>query len=130
MGTRSRPLSPHLMIYRFEWTMLLSITHRITGVGLAVGGVLLFWWLMALAIGPGYFSFVQAILAHWIGRLLLFGWTWAMFYHLCNGIRHLCWDAGWGFEINTARNTGLLVLVSSILLTLVSWVGIYAMRGA
>jgi succinate dehydrogenase / fumarate reductase cytochrome b subunit len=118
------------MVYRFEWTMLLSITHRITGVGLAVGGVLLFWWLMALAIGPAYFSFVQAILAHWIGRLMLLGWTWAMFYHLCNGIRHLCWDAGWGFEINTARNTGLLVLVSSILLTLISWMAVYAMRGA
>ena len=61
---------------------------------------------------------------------MLLGWTWAMFYHLCNGIRHLCWDAGWGFEINTARNTGLLVLVSSILLTLISWMAVYAMRGA
>ena len=130
MGMRSRPLSPHLFIYRFEWTMLLSITHRITGVGLAVAGVLLFWWLMALAIGPAYFSIVQAILAHWIGRLMLLGWTWAMFYHLCNGIRHLCWDAGWGFEINTARNTGLFVLVSSILLTLISWMAVYAVRGA
>jgi succinate dehydrogenase / fumarate reductase cytochrome b subunit len=118
------------MIYRFEWTMLLSITHRITGVGLTVGGVLLFWWLMALAISPGYFEFVQAILAHWIGRLLLLGWTWAMFYHLCNGIRHLCWDAGWGYELKTARNSGLLVLATSILLTLISWMAVYAMRGA
>jgi len=130
MGTRSRPLSPHLQVYRFEWTMLFSITHRITGVGLALGGVLLVWWLMALATGPEYFSFVQAILAHWIGRLMLLGWTWAMFYHLCNGIRHLCWDAGWGFEINAARNSGLLVLASSIVLTVVSWMAIYAMRGA
>jgi succinate dehydrogenase / fumarate reductase cytochrome b subunit len=118
------------MIYRFEWTMLLSITHRITGVGLAVAGVLLFWWLMALAIGPAYFSIVQAILAHWIGRLMLLGWTWAMFYHLCNGIRHLCWDAGWGYELNTARNSGLLVFGSSILLTLISWMAVYAVRGA
>lgn len=110
--------------------MLLSITHRITGVGLALGGVLLVWWLMALASGPEYFAIVQAILAHWIGRLLLLGWTWAMFYHLCNGIRHLCWDAGWGYEINTARNTGLLVLAASILLTLASWMAIYAARGA
>jgi succinate dehydrogenase / fumarate reductase cytochrome b subunit len=130
MGMRSRPLSPHLFIYRFEWTMLLSITHRITGVGLAVAGVLLFWWLMALAIGPAYFSIVQAILAHWIGRLMLLGWTWAMFYHLCNGIRHLCWDAGWGYELNTARNSGLLVFGSSILLTLISWMAVYAVRGA
>jgi succinate dehydrogenase / fumarate reductase cytochrome b subunit len=130
MGMRSRPLSPHLFIYRFEWTMLLSITHRITGVGLAVAGVLLFWWLMALAVGPASFSIVQAILAHWIGRLMLLGWTWAMFYHLCNGIRHLCWDAGWGYEINTARNSGLLVFGSSILLTLISWMAVYAVRGA
>ena len=128
MGPRSRPLSPHLQVYRFEWTMLLSITHRITGVGLAVGGVLLFWWLLALAVGPAYFSVVQAILSSWIGRLLLLGWTWAMFYHLCNGIRHLCWDIGWGFDIKTARNSGLLVLVGSILLTLASWMAIYAMR--
>ncbi len=130
MGTRSRPLSPHLQVYRFQWTMLLSITHRITGVGLAMGGVLLVWWLMALASGPEYFAFVQALLASTIGRLMLLGWTWAMFYHLCNGIRHLCWDAGWGFELDTARNTGLLVLVGSILLTVGSWMAIYAMRGA
>ncbi|MBE9555961.1 MAG: succinate dehydrogenase, cytochrome b556 subunit [Proteobacteria bacterium] len=130
MGTRSRPLSPHLQVYRLQWTMLLSITHRITGVGLAMGGVLLVWWLMALASGPEYFAFVQALLASTIGRLMLLGWTWAMFYHLCNGIRHLCWDAGWGFELDTARNTGLFVLAGSILLTVGSWMAIYAMRGA
>ncbi|MCK4867174.1 MAG: succinate dehydrogenase, cytochrome b556 subunit, partial [Alphaproteobacteria bacterium] len=127
---RSRPLSPHLQVYRLQWTMLLSITHRITGVGLTVAGVLLFWWLMALASGPEYFALVQALLASTIGRLMLLGWTWAMFYHLCNGIRHLCWDAGWGFELDTARNTGLLVLAGSILLTVGSWMAIYAMRGA
>lgn len=109
--------------------MALSITHRITGVGLALGGVVLVWWLMSLAIGPAYFEVVQAILAHWIGRLLLLGWTWAMFFHLCAGIRHLVWDAGWGFELKTARNSGMLVLVGSILLTLVSWIAIYAARG-
>lgn len=129
MATHPRPLSPHLQVYRFQWTMLLSITHRITGVGLAVGGVLLVWWLLALAIGPAYFEVVQAILAHWIGRLLLLGWTWAMFYHLCNGIRHLCWDAGWGFDVTTSRNTGWLVLAGSILLTVASWMAIYAVRG-
>lgn len=110
--------------------MFLSITHRITGAGLAMGGILLVWWLTALASGPEYFGFVQALLASWIGRLLLLGWTWAMFYHLCNGVRHLFWDAGWGFELDTARNTGMLVLVGSILLTVGSWMAIYAMRGA
>jgi len=109
--------------------MLLSITHRITGVGLAVGGVLIVWWLMALAVGPAYFAVVQKLLAHWVGRLLLLGWTWSMFYHLLNGIRHLCWDAGWGFDIPTARNSGLLVLVGSIVLTVGFWMAIYAVRG-
>lgn len=130
MSKRSRPLSPHLMVYRFEWTMLLSITHRITGVGLAVGSLLLVWWLLALAVGPEYFALAQSILGSWIGRLLLLGWTWALFYHFCNGIRHLCWDAGWGYEIDTARNSGLAVVAGSILLTLIFWVAAYMLRGA
>lgn len=130
MGTRARPLSPHLQVYRFQWTMLWSIIHRITGVGLALGSILLVWWLIALAVGPDYFAFVQGMLSSWVGRLLLLGWTWAMFYHLCNGIRHLFWDAGWGLEIDTARNTGLAVVAGSILLTLVFWGVIYMMRGA
>ena len=130
MGTRSRPLSPHLQVYRFEWTMLLSITHRITGVGLAAGSILLVWWLIALAIGPGYFAMAQGMLSSWVGRLLLLGWTWAMFYHLCNGIRHLCWDAGWGLDIRTARNSGLVVVAGSVLLTLIFWGAIYMLRGS
>lgn len=130
MSKRSRPLSPHLMVYRFEWTMLLSITHRITGVGLAAGSLLLVWWLLALAVGPEYFALAQSILGSWIGRLLLLGWTWALFYHFCNGIRHLCWDAGWGYEIDTARNSGLAVVAGSILLTLIFWVAAYMLRGA
>lgn len=130
MGTRSRPLSPHLQVYRFEWTMLLSITHRITGVGLAVGSILLVWWLTALAIGPEYFSTAQTILGSWIGRLLLLGWSWALFYHFCNGIRHLCWDAGWGYEIDTARKSGLAAVAGSVLLTLIFWGAVYLMRGA
>ena len=130
MGTRSRPLSPHLQVYRFEWTMLLSITHRITGVGLAVGSILLVWWLTALAVGPEYFATAQAIMGSWIGRLMLLGWSWALFYHFCNGIRHLCWDAGWGYEIETARNSGFAVAACSVLMTLIFWGAIYVMRGA
>ncbi len=110
--------------------MLLSITHRITGVGLAAGSILLVWWLIALAIGPGYFAMAQGMLSSWLGRLLLLGWTWAMFYHLCNGIRHLCWDAGWGLDIRTARNSGLAVVAGSVLLTLIFWGAIYMLRGA
>ncbi len=129
MVTRPRPLSPHLQVYRLQWTMVLSITHRITGVGLAFGTVLLVWWLVALAAGPEYFALVQRYLGSWIGRLLLFGCTWATFYHLCNGIRHLCWDAGWGLELDAARNSGAVAVVFSVLLTLVAWAIAYGARG-
>lgn len=129
MVTRPRPLSPHLQVYRLQWTMVLSITHRITGVGLAFGTVLLVWWLIALAAGPEYFALVQGYLGSWIGRLLLFGCTWAAFYHLCNGIRHLCWDAGWGLELDAARNSGAVAVVFSVLLTLVAWAIAYGARG-
>jgi succinate dehydrogenase / fumarate reductase cytochrome b subunit len=110
--------------------MLLSITHRITGVGLVIGSILLVWWLIALAIGPGYFAFVQGLLASSIGRLMLLGWTWALFYHFCNGIRHLVWDAGWGYDLTVARNSGYAVAVGSVLMTLIFWGAIYMLRGA
>ena len=129
MSERARPLSPHLQVYRFQWPMLLSITHRITGVGLSAGAVVFVWWLTALAIGPAYFEMTQALLGSWFGRLLLLGWSWAAFYHLCNGVRHLCWDAGWGLELNTARASGMVVAVSAVLLTLLAWILAYALRG-
>jgi succinate dehydrogenase / fumarate reductase cytochrome b subunit len=129
MSTSERPLSPHLGIYKQEWTMVLSITHRITGVALGGGTLILVWWLLALASGPDAFNLVQSIIGSWIGRLCLFGWTWALFYHFCNGIRHLGWDMGMGFELDTARNTGILVVVASIGLTLLTWVVGYAMMG-
>lgn len=129
MTTHSRPLSPHLQVYRFQWTMALSIVHRITGAGLAVGTILLVWWLLALAAGPDYYAYVQGLLGTWLGRLLLFGWSWALFYHLCNGIRHLVWDAGYGFEIETAQRSGLIVVGATVLLTLLSWVAGYIMMG-
>lgn len=129
MSERPRPLSPHLQIYRLQWTMLLSITHRITGVGLAIGAVVLVWWLVALAVGPDYFAYAQAIMGSWPGRLLLLGWTWAAFYHLCNGVRHLCWDAGWGFDLGVARASGAIVFVMSVVLTLAAWLVAYAARG-
>jgi len=109
--------------------MLLSITHRFTGVGLAGGVIVLVWWLIALAVGPEYFAYTQDLLGSWVGRLLLLGWTWAVFYHLCNGIRHLCWDGGWGFEIRTAWTTGIIVVIISVLLTLAAWLIAYAARG-
>lgn len=130
MSTRSRPLSPHLQIYRFQWTMLLSITHRITGIALAVGTLLLVWWVTALALGPDYFATAQGFLGSSIGRLLLLGWSWAVFYHFCNGLRHLAWDAGWGFDLGTARASGWAVAILSVVLTIVLWVFAYSMRGS
>ena len=126
MTTGERPLSPHLMIYRPQLTSVLSITHRLTGVALVGGTALLTWWLVAAALGPGAFEVVQAFLGHWLGRLVLLGWTYALFYHLCNGIRHLFWDAGYGFELPTLYATGWLVMAAAAGLTLAAWIAGYA----
>jgi succinate dehydrogenase cytochrome b subunit len=129
MISSNRPLSPHLQVYRPQITSMLSILHRITGVALAVGTLLLTYWLVAAASGPESFATAQGIIGSFIGRLLLFGWSFALFYHLCNGIRHLVWDAGYGFEIDTATRSGWIVVGASAALTLLSWVLGYAMMG-
>ena len=118
----SRPLSPHLQIYRPQITSVLSITHRATGIALSVGTLLLVWWLLAAANGPEAFSHVSAFVKSWFGILLLLGWTWSLFFHLCNGIRHLLWDTGWGFEIPRAYATGWTVVVASFVLSILVWV--------
>mgnify|MGYP003627636022 FL=1 len=130
MSNGDRPLSPHLQIYAWQWTMALSILHRATGVGLAGGTLLLVWWLLALANGAESFDTVQMVIGSWIGRLCLLGWTWALFYHFCNGIRHLFWDIGKGFELDTARNSGYTVVVASLGLTGLTWVVGYMAMGA
>ncbi|NKB48328.1 MAG: succinate dehydrogenase, cytochrome b556 subunit [Alphaproteobacteria bacterium] len=129
MATNNRPLSPHLQVYRPQLTSMLSILHRLTGVALAIGTLLLVWWLIAAASGPDAYATAQGFIGSILGRLLLLGWTFALFYHLANGIRHLAWDIGWGFELPTAYTTGWLVVIVSIVLTLVSWVGGYAALG-
>ncbi len=129
MSQAQRPLSPHLQIYRWQLTSVLSITHRATGLALVVGTVLLVWWLIAAASGPSAFALAQAFWYSWIGRLLLLGWSWSLFFHLCNGIRHLCWDAGWGYEIKTVYTSGWLVIGASTLLTVIAWIAGYAVRG-
>lgn len=121
MSAENRPLSPHLQVYKWLWTMMFSIIHRATGVALAVGTLALVWWLLALAIGPEYFDFVQTAFGSILGRIVLLGWTWSLFYHLSNGVRHLVWDAGWGFELGVAQASGWIVMLSSIVLTLVAW---------
>jgi len=110
-----RPLSPHLQVYRFQITMVLSSLHRITGLLLSVGAVALAWWLIALASGPEAYGVVEQVFAMWPFKLLLAGWTFCFFFHLCNGIRHLFWDAGRGFEPAQYRASGWAVVVVSVL---------------
>ena len=130
MASQNRPLSPHVQVYKPQLTSMLSILHRATGIALAVGTLLLVWWLVAAATGESAFADVQAFIGSWIGRLLLLGWSFALFYHLCNGLRHLFWDAGKGLEIETAYTTGKLVIAASIVLTAAAWVWGYASMGA
>jgi succinate dehydrogenase / fumarate reductase cytochrome b subunit len=119
--TRPRPLSPHLQIYKFQLTAVLSITHRFTGLGLVAGLFVLAWWLIAAASGPSSFATINAILGSWFGRLCLLGWTVALFYHLANGIRHLFWDMGYGFDLPSAYASGYAVLGATAVLTLAAW---------
>ncbi len=108
----------------------MSILHRLTGIALAIGTLLLVWWLVAAAAGPASFATVQGFIGSFVGRVLLFGWSWALFYHLCNGIRHLAWDAGWGFELKTVYATGWIVTAASFGLTLLAWIFGYVALGA
>ena len=125
MAAGNRPLSPHLQVYRPQLTSMLSILHRITGVALAVGTLLLVYWLAAAAGGPESYAAAQGFIGSFFGQLLLFGWTIALFYHLANGIRHLFWDAGYGFELPTVQRSGLAVLAATAVLTVVSWIAAY-----
>lgn len=130
MTETERPLSPHLQIYRPQITSVLSIAHRATGVALGAGLLMLVWWLIAGASGPGPYDAFQDFSGSAIGRLLLFGWSFALFYHLCNGIRHLFWDAGRGFELRTVHASGRLVALAAVILTVIAWIWGYAGLGA
>lgn len=127
--TRSRPLSPFLFpptgTYRWQITSAMSILHRVTGVALGLGTLLLTWWLLALLGQASDFDAVQSFLGSWIGRILLLGWVWALFYHLLNGIRHLVWDTGHGFDLPSVYRGGWTVIVLSILLALAAWAGAF-----
>src|SRR5260370_4215848 len=118
-----RPLSPFMSTtwYRYQISSLLSIVPRLTGIVLGVGSILLAWWLVAVAAGGDVFAATHAFLASPIGVVLLFGWSAAFFYHLCSGIRHLAWDAGYGFEIRSAYRSGYTVLAATVLLTVLAW---------
>ena len=125
---RTRPLSPHLQVYRLPFPALLSISHRATGVVLAAGSLVLVYWLAAIASGPEAFAGAQALLGTIPGRILLLVITFSLFYHLGNGIRHLFWDAGLGFESRTVHASGVVVVAAAIVLTLIAWALGYSMR--
>jgi succinate dehydrogenase / fumarate reductase cytochrome b subunit len=124
MAQASRPLSPHIGIYRWYLTMALSIAHRITGAALAVGLLLLTWWLMALAGGPDSFATVRSVMDNILGGLVLFGFTLFLFYHTLNGIRHVVWDLGYGLDKVAAHQSSVIVLAGTVILTLLTWLTI------
>ena len=127
--TRARPLSPHLQVYNPQITSVLSILHRILGVALSFGSVFLIYWLSAAAYGPDAFARAQAFFGSPIGQLILLGLTFSLFYHLANGIRHLIWDVGLGFEMPMLRATGIVVVIIAFGLTALTWVVAYVRAG-
>jgi succinate dehydrogenase / fumarate reductase cytochrome b subunit len=125
----SRPLSPHMQIYRWPVTMATSITHRATGIALSAGTLLLAWWLIAAATGPENFATFQNLAANPLGELVLLGFVWSLAFHLLNGIRHLAWDLGYGFDVPTANKTGILVITLSVLIAIAAFVFAYKHGG-
>lgn len=123
--SRQRPLSPHLQIYKPQLTSILSILHRATGVTLSMGSIILVSWIIALTLGEETYVIYTKIINHWFSHLVLMGFTFGVFYHLSNGIRHLFWDAGYGYGLREAYISGSLVIFSSLLLTGMTWLLIY-----
>ena len=127
-SARARPLSPHLQIYRPMLSTAMSIFHRITGISLAFGMLGLVWWLDAAATSDAYFNLVQSIFSHWLGRLVLFGMSWALIHHMLGGLRHLLWDTGRGYELHHVEWLVRANIIGSVVLTLLLWVVGYMVR--
>ncbi len=117
----NRPLSPHLQIYRWPITMVMSVAHRVTGFGLYGGTILLVWWLAAAASGPRAFDFANAVLGSWFGLFVLFCFTWALMHHMLGGIRHFIWDFGIGLDKPARDNLAWATIVGSVVLTALVW---------
>lgn len=124
----SRPLSPHIQIYHWYVTMVMSIAHRITGGALYFGALLLAWWLVALAVGPHAFGFANRVIGSWFGILVMIGFSWALIHHALGGIRHFVWDFGYALEKGTRDTISLLNIIGSLALTVILWVAIYFLR--
>lgn len=125
----NRPLSPHLQIYSPLVNMVMSILHRITGVALYFGTLLLAWWLIAAAVGPGYFNYVSSWFSPWYGQAVLIGYTWALLHHMAGGIRHFIWDTGRGYELSTIDLMSWGSAAASLVLTALIWFGVAFARG-
>ncbi|MHA6203177.1 succinate dehydrogenase, cytochrome b556 subunit [Dyella soli] len=130
MADTQRPLSPHLDIYKWQVQMATSILHRATGIALAVGTLLVLWGVFSLASGEDSYNQFKTCIGSPIGLILLFGWSWALFYHLCNGIRHLFQDGGMGYAIPQFVRSSWLSIIVSIVLTLVVWAYVLTSGGA
>ncbi|MBV9348082.1 MAG: succinate dehydrogenase, cytochrome b556 subunit [Pseudolabrys sp.] len=126
---KARPLSPHLGIYRLTMTMAMSVMHRITGVALYYGTILMAWWLVAAASGPNAYATIESFMSSIFGRLILLGYTWALIHHALGGLRHLIWDLGYGLDDGERDMLATATLVGSIVLTIVLWVVGYLMMG-
>ena len=124
-----RPMSPHLTVYKWPITMTMSIAHRITGGALYFGTILVVWWLIAAASGPNAYANFQTVASSWIGRLVLFGYTWALMHHMLGGIRHLIWDNLVGLEPGEREWLATANLYGSIALTIAIWVVVYMFTG-
>ncbi|MBT5522243.1 MAG: succinate dehydrogenase, cytochrome b556 subunit [Rhodospirillales bacterium] len=129
MADNNRPLSPHLQVYRPQITSILSITHRATGVALAVGTLFFTYWLLSATYGAEKFASAQALFGSFVGQVVLWGFTFSIFFHLANGLRHLAWDIGWGFELDKLRTTGLLVILFAAGMTILTLVIAYSAAG-
>tara|TARA_B110000263_G_C15202266_1_gene461167 strand:- start:251 stop:637 length:387 start_codon:yes stop_codon:yes gene_type:complete len=121
MKDNKNPLSPHIQIYRWHISSLLSITHRISGILNFLGLILIFFWIFILSFEESNYEFFLLIINNFIGQFILIGFTWSMTFHLLSGIRHLAWDMGYGFEIKTANRSGIIVILSSLVLTTFFW---------
>ena len=121
MNDSKNPVSPHLQIYRWHISSLLSITHRISGVINLLALILIFFWLLGLSFGESNYELFLLIINSFFGKLILIGFTWSMSFHIFSGIRHLVWDMGYGFEIKTANISGILVILSSLVATIIFW---------